>query len=314
MSRPLLVFISGTGDLGDFRKAAEAGLNGLDIEGSLFETWASSPNKPLEECLKKVEESDAMVLVLGGRYGSRTESALSYTHAEYRHAVCLPNYDVYAYLLQCARPEPEQEKFIREVESEPGRFRCKPIETPCQLEAEVRRSFTQEFARRYRRPAARTGPALQVEAAKSFQNAPVSCRFCRVGSPARGARGKREPAGTVFHLYLKITNPGQTPTSISKFLLTVHVANREWEVRERNPGDMVSCLDSRHGDDAYLPSSLGSDEDLKVPAGEPTRVQLALFTNLNVRDNSTKEIAGKVVCTDLLGNVVSAPILFQRFP
>jgi hypothetical protein len=81
------MFISSTGDLQKARDVVEKTLSQLEIEGSRFEYWSASPNPPIAECLRHVEESDGLILLLGSRYGTLDkDSGLSITHLEYRRA------------------------------------------------------------------------------------------------------------------------------------------------------------------------------------------------------------------------------------
>jgi hypothetical protein len=65
----LRIFISSTSDLKAERDAVESVLADMDIDGERFESWPSSPNHPIKECLQRVEESDAVILLLGNKYG-----------------------------------------------------------------------------------------------------------------------------------------------------------------------------------------------------------------------------------------------------
>ena len=82
----LRAFISSTGDLENERLAVAAKLESLEIDDSRFELWASSSNDPISECLRRVEEAELFILLLGRRYGSELPNGLSYTHQEYHHA------------------------------------------------------------------------------------------------------------------------------------------------------------------------------------------------------------------------------------
>lgn len=143
-----MILISSTADLQMERNTVENSLSKLDIDGSRFEYWASSPTNPITECLKRIEESDAVVLLLGSRYGSLSDEGISVTHLEYRHAVKI-NKPVFVYVLKVATREPEQVKFIDEVQK--SFFRCKEVENIEQLKNEVKSSFLIEFTRCFRR-------------------------------------------------------------------------------------------------------------------------------------------------------------------
>ncbi len=143
MHNKLKVFISSTSDLLKWRKAVAGALSKLDIDGSLFEDWPSSPNAPINECFLQIDESDAYIVILGKKYGPITESGLSATHLEYRHAI--KKRPVFAYILDEPEREAEQMAFVREVQG--SKFRCKLIKTKKEIKLETKNSFSQEFAR-----------------------------------------------------------------------------------------------------------------------------------------------------------------------
>ena len=106
----LRVFISSTSDLKLERDAVEQALSKLKIDSSRFEAWPSTPNQPMAECLQQIDDSDAMILLLGETYGSLTNDGISVTHLEFRHAkLKMP---VFAYILYVPEREPEQVRFI----------------------------------------------------------------------------------------------------------------------------------------------------------------------------------------------------------
>jgi hypothetical protein len=81
------VFLSSTkADLGPHREAVYESLKD-DHEVVRMEDWGSVGAPPLEWCLAQVEACEALVVLLGYRYGSRDpETGISYTEAEYEHA------------------------------------------------------------------------------------------------------------------------------------------------------------------------------------------------------------------------------------
>jgi len=146
----LKVFISSTSDLRSYRDAAEAALLDLDIDGVRFEAWPSTPQHPIDKCLEEVRLSDAMILILGDRYGTIAYDDLSVTHLEYKEAKsCTPRKPVFVYVLPSVSREANQQKFVQEVEKSSFRT-CRPISSPNVLAREVRASFLDEFARCFR--------------------------------------------------------------------------------------------------------------------------------------------------------------------
>jgi hypothetical protein len=85
----LRVFLSSTfADLEAERGAVEAGIQRMDARYIGMEHFGSFHSAPLDKCLEHVRSADAVVLLLGGRYGHAPEnSSVSFTEAEYREAV-----------------------------------------------------------------------------------------------------------------------------------------------------------------------------------------------------------------------------------
>lgn len=155
MSHKLTCFISSTGDLLKWRVAAKNTLKKINLEGSLFEEWPSSPNSPIEECFQKINESDALILLLGRHYGSISESGLSATHMEFRYAQ-EKNKPIFVYLIGVQKRDPNQKIFIKDVES--SKFRCKLVSNHKRLEEEIKNSLIQEFTRCFHQVHAPTKP------------------------------------------------------------------------------------------------------------------------------------------------------------
>jgi len=129
------------------RDVVEKTLFELEIDGSRFEFWPASPNPPIAECLRGVEESDGLILLLGSRYGTiDKDSSLSITHLEYRRAKDLKK-PTFGYILESPGREAEQAKFIEEVKIDLFNPRETSIEN---LGKEVKASLIQEFTRCFR--------------------------------------------------------------------------------------------------------------------------------------------------------------------
>ncbi len=120
----------------------------MEIDGERFESWPSSPNHPIKECLQRAEKSDAVILLLGRKYG--TPSPLkSGTHLEYDHVKAIkPPKRVFAYLLATLEREPKQQEFIDIVFA--SHFRCPEILGVEDLKMQVKKSLRDEFARCFR--------------------------------------------------------------------------------------------------------------------------------------------------------------------
>ncbi len=148
MPHRLRIFISSTGDLKAERDAVESVLAERDIDGERFETWPSTPNHPIAECLRRVEECDAFILLLGKRYGTPSPSK-SGTHLEYDHVKAItPKRPVFAYPLDATEREPKQEEFIGIVRQKNSL--CRPISDIQELKTQVRRSLNEVSARCFR--------------------------------------------------------------------------------------------------------------------------------------------------------------------
>ena len=103
--------ISGFEPLRDAAAAAIASLGGVPTR---VEDFPASPASPQTACLAGVRASDAVVLLMGERYGQVQSSGLSATHEEYREARDIR--PVLVFIEQGPSPESRQVEFIREVQ------------------------------------------------------------------------------------------------------------------------------------------------------------------------------------------------------
>jgi tetratricopeptide (TPR) repeat protein len=146
-SRKLHFFISSTGDLQAERTSVQEALRLFEIDGLRFEEWPSMPDDPMEVCLEGIRSSDAVVLLLGGSYGTPDKNGLSGTHLEFRHASKI-NRPIFAFLLKAANRDPRQVEFIAEVQR--AVFRCVEITSIDELAQSLRVSVAAEFSRRWK--------------------------------------------------------------------------------------------------------------------------------------------------------------------
>nr|WP_281497558.1 DUF4062 domain-containing protein [Ornithinimicrobium sp. F0845] len=103
------------------RAAAAAAIVTLGNEVVRAEDFQASPDSPQQSCLAGVRDSQAVVLLLGERYGHVQQSGLSATHEEYREA--RESRPVLVFVQRDCHPEPKQVEFIREVQGwEKGHF------------------------------------------------------------------------------------------------------------------------------------------------------------------------------------------------
>lgn len=159
MLHKLIVFISSTADLTDHRDAVDSVLRTLNIDGSRFESWPTvpTPKGGMAECFRRVEESDAVVLILGEKYGTVVENGLSATHSEYRHARQHQK-PVFAFILHAPTREEQQTSFVKEVERD--HFRGSVVKSVKELKQLVKLAFTQEFTRCFRN--VHSGPPMSA--------------------------------------------------------------------------------------------------------------------------------------------------------
>lgn len=90
-------------------------VNGLDVNLVTMEDFGFSPDRPISHVLKKLEECQAYICLIGFRYGSVPRGGkYSYTHREYKkaHQLGLP-----VFVLQKTKPES-----AAEIERDPGRL------------------------------------------------------------------------------------------------------------------------------------------------------------------------------------------------
>lgn len=162
------------------RAAVRRAIERLGHRAVMAEDFGARPNSPQVACLGELRRCDAVVLVLGNRYGAKQASGLSATHEEYRSAqgqkpivIFLKDGD--------GTLEPDQAAFIAEVSGwEGGLFRDSYSE-PQQLDALATRAL-------HRMALANAATPLDPSA--------LSARSVEVVQRAR----ERNPYGAVLHL------------------------------------------------------------------------------------------------------------------
>ena len=116
----------------NFRGAASAAIRQAGCNPILAEMFPANSSSPRSACLDGVESADAFVLLLGSRFGWKTPSGRSATEEEYQHA-CRQQIPIMVFVQQGETTEPDQQRFIEEVEDYVrGHFR-KSFETPNDL-------------------------------------------------------------------------------------------------------------------------------------------------------------------------------------
>lgn len=130
------VFVSSViGGMEPFRAAAVTAIRTLGHEPITAETFVAGPTSPRVACLAGVREANAVVLLLGGRYGDpQPASGLSPTHEEYREA--RDTRPIFAFVQEGVTREADQTAFLDEVQNwDKGLFRA--AFTPEQLQAAI---------------------------------------------------------------------------------------------------------------------------------------------------------------------------------
>jgi len=108
------IFISSViGDLGEARDEAAASITTLGGQPKRAEDFGASPDTPQRTCLAGVRAADAVLLILGTRYGEPQHSGLSTTHEEYREAK--ERCPVLVFVQENVEMEPVQLRFLEEV-------------------------------------------------------------------------------------------------------------------------------------------------------------------------------------------------------
>ena len=70
----------------DYRDAVDHAIGTLGYDAVRAEDFNASPVSPRIACLEGVRSTDALILIVGERYGDQQASGLSATHEEYREA------------------------------------------------------------------------------------------------------------------------------------------------------------------------------------------------------------------------------------
>jgi hypothetical protein len=98
---------------GEYRDAAVRAAKALRHDVKRSEDFTASSATPQQACLAGVRWAEAVVLILGARYGERQPSGLSATHEEYREA--RERGSVLVFVENGVTYEPAQQEFLREV-------------------------------------------------------------------------------------------------------------------------------------------------------------------------------------------------------
>ncbi len=112
--RPRVFVSSVMGGYKNFRDAAGEGIRQAGCEPVRAEDYPVATTSPRKSCLDGVRSADALVLLLGQRYGFVGPSGLGATEEEYDEA--RKNHMPILVFLQEGEPEADQEKFVERVQ------------------------------------------------------------------------------------------------------------------------------------------------------------------------------------------------------
>jgi len=134
------VFISSVvGSFEPFRAAAAEAIETLGHRVLRSEDFPALAGTPQQACLAAVREADVVALLLGDRYGPVQESGLSATHEEYQEA--RESRPVLVFIEDGITPEPNQQRFIDEVEAWATGHVREAFSSPEDLRAKVTRAL-----------------------------------------------------------------------------------------------------------------------------------------------------------------------------
>jgi hypothetical protein len=134
------VFISSvTTGMEGYRDAAARGIRALGHEVLRAEDYGASYESPQRKCLAGVRDSDAVVLLLGERYGEPQGSGMSPTHEEYEEAK--ERKPVLAFVQRGIQPKDRQREFIEEIRGWSSGGYVEGFSTEDELQGHVTRSL-----------------------------------------------------------------------------------------------------------------------------------------------------------------------------
>lgn len=128
-------------DMGDFRAAAREAVAPLGFTALMAEDFGARPQSPQVACLEGVRKADAVILIVGARYGAKQISGLSATHEEYREAK--ERCPVFVFVRENVKREDEQNAFLTEIQAWGTGFFRAAFSTPENLRHEVTKALHQ---------------------------------------------------------------------------------------------------------------------------------------------------------------------------
>lgn len=134
------VFISSV--ISGFEKYREAAASAVETLGHTTiraEHFGASPSSPRVACLQAVRSADVVMLVMGPRYGEVQSKGLSATHEEYREA--RDSKDVLVMIRIGVEFEPDQQRFLEEVQNWESGHYTKSFGSPAELNSAATRAL-----------------------------------------------------------------------------------------------------------------------------------------------------------------------------
>ncbi|MGB2987989.1 MAG: DUF4062 domain-containing protein, partial [Phycisphaerae bacterium] len=103
----------------ELRAQIVEGLRTAGFDVANMEIFGARPDLPLESCLAEIRKCDALILIVGPRYGALTDAGdVSFTHEEFREA-CRRSIPVFAFILPAAaEASDEEQQRLREFAAE----------------------------------------------------------------------------------------------------------------------------------------------------------------------------------------------------
>jgi len=99
----------------DERAAARRAVESVGLRAVMAETAPARPDASKHALLDLVDPADAVVLILGARYGYIAEHGLSPTEDEFNHARQAGK-PIFVFVQNGVQREPEQDEFVRRVQ------------------------------------------------------------------------------------------------------------------------------------------------------------------------------------------------------
>ena len=125
----------------EFRTVAREAVTQLRHDPMLAEDFHAKSHSPQNACLDGLRQSGLVVLLLGREYGLKQKKGISATNEEYREAKI--SHPILAFVQNGVERNPDQDSFMREVQSwEQGFFR-NSFDTPESLNVAITKAIHQ---------------------------------------------------------------------------------------------------------------------------------------------------------------------------